>query len=202
VNASLAHCVEEKHQRSSQELGFSICFIATEMKRVTQKFLLVACGILSGCATPPADDAYGNDDGKKPPATVDDDGLVWRRANLTTFESYPTSEEECVDFSGCDYAGRFAAVGGKQTLEWVEAHNIIAVHGDDFDTYELKTLRIRDDDGDEIDAVVYDLCSDSDCDGCCTRNSAETGFLIDMESFTAERFGGEPDIVEWACIDC
>src|SRR5262245_64445571 len=126
------------------------------MKMIGPKFLLSACGILSGCASPPPVDKYVGHD--KPPIEVDEEGLEWHQANLTTFESYPTSEEECVDFSGCDYQGRFAALGGKKTEEWVMANNIAAVHGDHFDDYKLKTLRVRSG-GEHIDVTVYDLCS-------------------------------------------
>ena len=45
-------------------------------------------------------------------------------------------------------------------------------------------------------------CSDNDCDGCCTENCKETGFLIDLETHTLEKFGVEQGIVEWACLDC
>ena len=62
-------------------------------------------------------------------------------------------------------------------------------------------LRLRRD-GDEIDAIVYDACADSDCDGCCTDNSWETGFLIDIEKYTMQRFGHGAGTVEWACLDC
>jgi hypothetical protein len=99
------------------------------------------------------------------------------------------------------WAGMFAALDGKQTEEWVMEHNIIAVHQKDFETYKLKTLRLRQGEK-EIDAVVYDMCADSDCDGCCTANSAETGFLIDIEKYTMQRFGVGHGIVEWTCIDC
>jgi hypothetical protein len=46
------------------------------------------------------------------------------------------------------------------------------------------------------------MCSDSDCSGCCTANSRETGFLIDLESYTADRFGATGGTVDWACLDC
>jgi hypothetical protein len=46
------------------------------------------------------------------------------------------------------------------------------------------------------------MCSDSDCDGCCTANSSNTGFLIDLESYTKERFGSGSGVVEWYCLDC
>jgi hypothetical protein len=62
-------------------------------------------------------------------------------------------------------------------------------------------LRIRQG-SNSIDATVYDLCSDDDCDGCCSDNMSETGFLIDMEMYTFNRFGGETGVVEWTCITC
>lgn len=133
---------------------------------------------------------------------VDEDNLPWRSANLTNFTSYPEpGSEECEDFNGCEWAGRFAFVDGQQSEAWVMQHNIAAVHSNDADQYALKTLRLRSDDR-RIDVTVYDLCSDSDCGGCCTRNSAETGFLVDIESYTAERFGVYHGIVEFACLDC
>jgi hypothetical protein len=132
----------------------------------------------------------------------DDDGLVWRDANLTMFTSYPDpGSEECEEFNGCKWAGRFEFVDGQQTEAWVMDHNIAAVHSDDGAMYGLKTLRVRSD-SNQIDVTVYDVCADSDCDGCCTQNSAETGFLIDLESYTSERFGMEDGIVEFACLDC
>jgi hypothetical protein len=127
--------------------------------------------------------------------------LVWNKANLTNFESYPDPDSpECKEFNGCMYEGQFAFVDGQQSEAWVMAHNIIAVHSKDA-SYALKTFRIRQGSL-EIDATVYDECSDSDCSGCCTRNSQETGFLIDMEKYTMQRFGSGDGIVDWACLDC
>jgi hypothetical protein len=126
----------------------------------------------------------------------------WYLANLTTYTSYPDpGSEECIQFSGCDYQGYFVAMEGQQPLSWVQATNIAAVHSRDYAQYELKTLRIRQG-SNQIDATVYDMCSDSDCNGCCTDNSAQTGFLIDLESFTAARFGSASGVVEWQCTDC
>jgi hypothetical protein len=137
------------------------------------------------------------------PDGPNDDELEWHNANLTNFISYPEPDsDECKYFNGCDYPGYFAGFNGmQQSKEWVRDHNILAVHSKDFDTYKFKTLRIRNG-GHEIDAVVYDLCSDHDCSGCCTNNSSETGFLIDMEVNTLARYGGDDGVVEWACIDC
>ena len=127
--------------------------------------------------------------------------LVWSKANLTNFESYPDpNSDECRLYNGCEYEGQFAFVDGTMTEQWVMQHNIIAVHSKDAQ-YALKTFRIRQGSL-QIDATVYDECADSDCDGCCTRNSAETGFLIDMEKYTMDRFGSGDGIVDWACLDC
>ncbi|MGZ3454240.1 MAG: hypothetical protein ACXVEF_31835, partial [Polyangiales bacterium] len=68
--------------------------------------------------------------------------LVWRQANLTTFTSYPDpGSEECIKYSGCLYAGQFAALSSKMPESWVAANNIAAVHSKDFAAYKLKTLR-------------------------------------------------------------
>jgi hypothetical protein len=127
---------------------------------------------------------------------------VWRKANLTNFESHPDpGSEECIRYGGCTWAGQFAFVSGKQTEAWVMNHNIAAVHARDADAYKLKTLRLRQN-GRMIDVTVYDQCSDGDCNGCCTRNSSETGFLIDIEKYTMQRFGSGDGIVEFVCLDC
>lgn len=128
---------------------------------------------------------------------------VWHQANLTWYTSWPEPDsEECIEYNGCTWAGYFAGINGQQTEEWVSQHNIIAVHEKDWEQYRLKTFRLRMN-GSTIDAVVYDMCSDSDCDGCCTENAGEIGFLIDIEKYTRERFDGNGDgVVEWTCLDC
>lgn len=128
---------------------------------------------------------------------------VWHQANLTWYTSWPEPDsEECIEYNGCTWAGYFAGVEGQMTEEWVSQHNIIAVHEKDWKQYKLKTFRLRMN-GSTIDAVVYDMCSDSDCDGCCTENAGEIGFLIDIEKYTCERFDGNGDgVVEWTCLDC
>jgi hypothetical protein len=134
----------------------------------------------------------------------DGSNLVWQQANLTWYTSYPDpNSEECIEYNGCTWAGYFAGLDGKQTEEWVQENNIAAVHSKDFDMYKLKTLRLRQGDK-QIDVKVYDMCADSDCDGCCTENATQNGlnFLIDVESFTKERFGTGDGIVEFACLDC
>ena len=128
---------------------------------------------------------------------------VWHQANLTWYTSWPEpGSEECIEYNGCTWAGYFAGVEGQKSEEWVSQHNIIAVHEKDWKKYKLKTFRLRMN-GSTIDAVVYDMCSDSDCDGCCTENAGDIGFLIDIEKYTRERFDGNGDgVVEWTCLDC
>lgn len=157
-----------------------------------------------GGGNPPGgdDDDDGPPDARVDARIIDEGNLEWRRARLTYFTSYPDpGSEECQEFNGCKWAGYFEYVDGQKSESWVMSHNIAAVHSRDGDMYALKTLRVKDGDR-AIDVTVYDVCSDSDCNGCCTRNAAETGFLIDLESYTAERFGTYDGLVDWACIDC
>ena len=103
------------------------------------------------------------------------------------------------------WAGYFAGISGQQTEQWVSEHNIISIHEKDWGKYKGKTFRLRQN-SNTIDAVVYDMCSDSDCDGCCTKNAGNLGFLIDVESYTCERLTGSKEgcdgVVEWTCLDC
>ena len=131
---------------------------------------------------------------------------VWNKANLTWYISWPDpGSEECVVYNGCEWAGYFAGLPNQQTEEWVSEHNIISVHEKDWGKYKLKTFRLRQN-GRTIDATVYDKCADSDCEGCCTQNAGELGFLIDIESYTCERLSGTKDgcdgVIEWTCLDC
>lgn len=131
---------------------------------------------------------------------------VWNKANLTWYISWPDpGSEECVVYNGCEWAGYFAGLPNQQTEEWVSEHNIISIHEKDWGKYKLKTFRLRQN-GRTIDATVYDKCADSDCEGCCTQNAGELGFLIDIESYTCERLSGTKDgcdgVIEWICLDC
>ena len=131
--------------------------------------------------------------------------VSWNKANLTWYTSWPEpGSEECEDYNGCTWAGRFAGVEGQMSEEWVAAHNIIAIHEKDWNQYKLKTFRLSKG-GYTIDAQVLDMCSDSDCNGCCTRNANANGhnFLIDIESYTKARFHNQGSgTVEWICLDC
>lgn len=187
--------------RAAQAPGMSALLHRTLLRKIaTEGFAVLALVALGGCdvnqtsaetALAPNPDLEGETE------------LTWQEATLTNFESYPDpGSSECIEFSGCDYAGYFAAFPGvQQSPEWVEMHNIAAVHSDDFGSLRGKTLRVREG-GRRIDVTVYDLCSDSDCDGCCSRNREETGFLIDLEINTADRFGVYGGVVQWACLDC
>lgn len=131
---------------------------------------------------------------------------VWNKAYLTWYISWPDpGSEECVVYNGCEWAGYFAGLENQQTEQWVSEHNIISIHEKDWGKYKLKTFRLRQN-GNTIDAVVYDKCADSDCDGCCTQNAGNLGFLIDVESYTCERLTGSKEgcdgVVEWVCLDC
>jgi hypothetical protein len=131
---------------------------------------------------------------------------VWNKAYLTWYISWPDpGSEECVKYNGCQWAGYFAGIEGQQTEQWVSEHNIISIHEKDWDKYNGKTFKLRQN-GRTIEAVVYDKCADSDCDGCCTQNAGQLDFLIDIESYTCEKFSGSKEgcdgIVEWTCLDC
>ena len=170
----------------------------------TASLTFLSCGNLdTGDDDPGIDDPSGIETASRP-LTPEDETLfatASRKANLTWFTSYPDpGSEECVRYNGCKWAGQFAAVG-KKSKAWVKSHNIAAVHSKDFNKYKLKTLRLSKG-GKTIDAVVYDMCSDSDCNGCCTRNARSTGFLIDIEEHTAGRFGSRSGTVDWVCVDC
>jgi hypothetical protein len=157
----------------------------------------------------------GETGGAGTPGSGGADGVEWRPANLTWYTSWPAccpesdnydpsaDTTECEVYNGCTWAGYFAGVDGRQSASWVEANNIAAVHSDDFDTYRGKTLRLRQGDR-QIDVTVYDMCSDNDCDGCCTQNASRVSppFLIDLESYTKERFGSGSGTVEWYCVNC
>ena len=158
----------------------------------------------SSASVPASSEAVGEGAAEavaQPGSTAAD--TVWNKANLTWYTSWPDpGSEECIEYNGCTWAGYFAGLEDQQTEEWVSEHNIIAVHEKDWETYRLKTFRLRKN-GRTIDAVVYDMCSDSDCDGCCTENAGKIGFLIDIESYTRKRFNNYGSgVVEWTCLDC
>ena len=46
--------------------------------------------------------------------------------------------------------------------------------------------------------LVIDTCADSDCSGCCTQNKGSDNELVDIESYTAARFGVPDGPLQWA----
>ena len=124
-------------------------------------------------------------------------GLVWKTANKTNYESYPEpGSRECIEFNGCMWAGQFAACDGTKSEAWIAEHNIVAF----FPNYQplaLHDLCLRS--GDKtIVVTVLDTCGDDDCDGCCTENKGSADALIDLESYTNDRWGVEDGRIEWA----
>jgi hypothetical protein len=125
------------------------------------------------------------------------ESLEWRSGRKTNYESYPEEgSRECIEFSGCEHRGNFAACRGMKSEEWVAAHNIVAAFPD-FEGLGMHDLCVRS--GDQyIVVTVYDTCGDHDCDGCCTRALRESDQLIDFEKYTNERSNMDDGDVEWA----
>jgi hypothetical protein len=123
--------------------------------------------------------------------------LVWHSARKTNYTSYPDpGSEECIKYNGCTWAGQFAACDSKRPEAWVKAHNIAAAFPD-FKTLRLHDLCLRK--GNKTLVVtVLDACADSDCDGCCTENRGSSEQLIDLESYTDQRWGVPDGLIEWA----
>lgn len=130
-------------------------------------------------------------------------GEQWKKAQWTWYTSYAAccknspnynpkaSKSECSDFSACKYLGDFAAIGHK-SFDWVKSNNIVAFYdnsdpnGKSFKSkYAGKKIKIRAH-GKEFIATIADTCGNSDCNGCCRKNS-KGGFLLDMESWTVKR---------------
>lgn len=163
--------------------------------------LLVVCTVaFSSLAA--AESAHGFN-GLSDPGRYDNSQLTWREGNMTWCESYPEpGSERCIEYNGCFWKGQFAYFGDeKKSLGWVANTHILSVHGKDFEQYKGKVLRLRKD-GRQVDAMVYDLCSDDDCEGCCSENCRKTGFLIAAEIYTLRKFGVEQGVVERTCLDC
>lgn len=123
--------------------------------------------------------------------------LVWKTANKTNYTSHPDpGSEECIVYSGCEWAGQFAACDDTKPEAWVSSHNIVAAFPD-FNSLELHDLCLRKG-SKTIVVTVLDTCGDSDCDGCCTKNKGSAQQLIDVESYTNARWGVADGPIEWA----
>jgi hypothetical protein len=139
----------------------------------------------------------GSGTGGTPPTGCNSPGLVWKSANKTNFTSYPApGSEECIKFSGCMFEGQFASCSGVKSKNWVRSHNIVAVFPD------RRKLNLHDlclkSGSKTIVVTVYDECGDQDCDGCCTENKGSADELIDIESFTDDRWGVPDGRIQWA----
>jgi hypothetical protein len=150
----------------------------------------------AGAGSPGAGGVSTSSGGAPSGAGCDTPGLIWKSANKTNYTSYPEpGSDECVKYSGCLYEGLFEACQKKQTLDWVKAHNIVAA-------FPLQGLELHDlclkSGNRTIVVTVYDTCGDSDCDGCCTQNRGNKDELIDIESFTDQRWGVEDGAIQWA----
>jgi hypothetical protein len=124
-------------------------------------------------------------------------GLVWKSANKTEFTSYPApGSEECIKYSGCLYQGMFAGCGPTMPQSWVQSHDIVSVFPD-FATLKHHDLCLKSGSKTMV-VLVIDTCADSDCSGCCTQNKGSANELIDIESYTAARFGVSDGPIQWA----
>jgi hypothetical protein len=124
-------------------------------------------------------------------------GLVWKTANKTEFTSYPApGSEECIKYSGCQYEGMFAGCGPTMPQSWVQSHDIVSVFPD-FATLKHHDLCLKSGPKTMV-VLVIDMCADSDCSGCCTQNRGKAAELIDVESYTAARFGVPDGPIQWA----
>jgi hypothetical protein len=110
--------------------------------------------------------------------------------------TWPTAE--CELYSACRYAGLFWALDGVQSVEFVQSHSLVAffdrsdASNSQFDAnYANKNVTLVLGDTIVFQAEIVDACGDSDCGGCCSANSAETGYLVDLEYYTALRFLGD-----------
>ena len=128
----------------------------------------------------------------------------WRKARNTFYNSYPAccpksptydpkaSKSECGDYSGCKWLGAFK-FGGTKSYDYVKSNNIVAFYdykAKGAGSMGNKQIRLRKN-GKEFVATVLDTCADADCmganGGCCSANSAETGYLVDIEYNTCVR---------------
>lgn len=141
--------------------------------------------------------AGGSTDGADALSACDAPDLIWKTAQKTTYTSYPEpGSVECVEYNGCMWEGLFAGCDAKQTEAWVEATNIAAIFPG-FSSLNGHKLCIKS--GETRMLVhVLDTCADSDCSGCCTENQGNKDALIDLESYTNERWGLPDGAIVWA----
>ncbi|GLC39982.1 hypothetical protein PLESTM_000976000 [Pleodorina starrii] len=139
----------------------------------------------------------------------------WSAAVGTIFDSWPKpGTVECVDYSGCTWAGMFSTLDGgsaapcRNGAQWLNGGN--GNFGCRFPestvrnwnmaaTYQLdssllgKKLQVMVEGKPTVTVTVNvkDVCSNSDCNGCCNRNTGNKKWkLIDIEKWPASALLG------------
>ncbi|KAG2491580.1 hypothetical protein HYH03_010147 [Edaphochlamys debaryana] len=138
----------------------------------------------------------------------------WFPAVGTIYDSWPKpGSKECVDYSGCQWAGQFFKIDGGSGpcingAQWLDGGNgdyacrfpestvrswsIAATYMLD-DRLLGRKLQVMVENRPAVTTVVNvrDVCSDDDCDGCCAANTGgATWRLIDIEKWPASTLLG------------
>lgn len=113
--------------------------------------------------------------------------------------------EDCEGFSCCDYSGDLAAIG-HQSLEFIQTHDIVAFYDSSDpqglywpEVYANKTIELsKTYNGRKVvfNATILDHCVNADCEDCCIKDSASTGYLLVMEHYTVLRHFGSVGAVD------
>lgn len=132
-------------------------------------------------------------------------------AGFTYFESWPrcckkspnydphAPKDECDDYEGCRYMGKFEATGDhRMELSEVKKKDIVSFYDaehphDNCDNenpyweshYKMKRIKLTKGSV-SFEATIYDTCCDGNCEadgGCCTRNK-KGRYLVDVEYYT------------------
>jgi hypothetical protein len=141
----------------------------------------------------------------------------WRPAIGTVFDSWPQlGTRECADYSGCKWAGCFSQIsagwsastcrrgstwrdygpGTDFLCRWTEATVAkwsMAATWDRDPTIQRKQVEVMVEGrpGATVTVNVGDVCKDSDCAGCCSKNTGNGAWtMIDMEKVPASRLLG------------
>ena len=97
------------------------------------------------------------------------------------------SADDCADLSCCEFSGDLAAVGHKP-IDYVRNTNMVAFYDSSdpdglywADAYANKTIEVsKTFNGRKyiFNATILDNCVNADCDDCCIRDSASTGYML------------------------
>eukprot|EP00798_Chlamydomonas_sp_ICE-L_P023707 gene23707-9249_t len=142
----------------------------------------------------------------------------WSPAVGTIYDSWPKpGTVECVDYSGCHWAGQFSTVtagpakgpcapgakmlnGGTGVVEcrWpeetVRSWSMASTYSRDPSLLQKKLEVMVEGSTKVVTVQVLDVCADSDCEGCCKSNTGDRKWkLIDLEKWAAsELLGFDP----------